>query len=162
MKNQLLLLSIALLSIVSFSCKKNLVYADYTRGGGGSSTGGAPLEPSPTGFKRNNGNGTCNGAAQIRVLFANTKPSYAPTLINIFQPVNGYLGSALSGYTFDAADIAHMTDNNPYSSFCIHSSTSTAASAGNIPPANTLVLEFYYPLSNQYFLIDQEGDPYYL
>ena len=162
MKNQLLCLSIVLLSVISFSCKKNLVYADYTRGGGGSSTGGAPLEPSPTGFKRNNGNGTCGGRAQVRVLFGSGVPSYAPTLINIFKPTNGVLGSPLSGYLFETGDVAHLTDNNPYISYCIGSSTSTSASAANIPPANTIVLEFYFPASNQYYLIDSEGDPYFL
>lgn len=162
MKNQLLCLGIALLTLGSFSCKKSLTYSDYSRGGGASNGGGAPLEPSPTGFKRNNGNGTCAGAAQIRVLFGSGVPSYAPTLLNIFQPSGGMLGAPLSGYVFDVADVTHMLDQNPFSSFCIHSSTSTSASAGNIPPANTLVLEFYYPNSNQYFLIDQEGDPYYL
>ena len=97
MKKKLLFLTVALLSFATFSCKKNLLgTTTYLRGGGGS-TGGIPNEPTPTGFKRNNGNGTCGGSAQIRVSI-DTCPSYAPTLEAIYQETSATtFGPALTG-----------------------------------------------------------------
>ena len=161
MKNQLLLLSISLISIISFSCKKNLLEDTSVRGGGGSAGGTIVLQPPPTGFKRNNGNGTCGGSAQVRIMFS-TNPTLAPQLINVYQPANGILGSALSGYSFDLGDTSHLSSNNGYISYCIHGTYVSPANSGNLPPANAIVLEFYYPQSNQYFLINNEGDPYFL
>ena len=159
MKKQLLFLVVALISLISFSCKKNLLgTTTYIRGGGGS-TGGAVQLPLATGFKRNNGNGTCGGAAQIRVTF-DTIPGYAPTLEAIYQPTGTVLGPALTGYTFNAGDMGPTGNNNKYISYCIP--LSGGANSSNLPPANTLVLQFYYPTTGQVFLINNEGDPYYL
>ena len=168
MKKKLLFLSIVLITLIAFSCKKNLLTTDpYVRGGGGTDMG-APPQPRPTGFKRNNGNGTCNGSAQIRVSF-DTCPSYAPILEAIYQPSSTSLGNALSNFTFDQkfssltpstnGDLAPCSNNNKYVSYCIFGLG--GASTGNIPPANTLVLQFFYPTTGQVFFINNEGDPYY-
>lgn len=159
MKKQLLFLSVVLLSLVFFSCKKNLLATNsYIRGGGGAS-GGVALEPKPTGFKRNNGNGTCGGNAQVRVTI-DTCPNYAPTLEAIYEPNGTDLGPALTGLTYGAGDMAPCSNNNKYISFCIYGAG--GASSGNLPPANRIVLQFYYPTTGQVILINNEGDPYYL
>ena len=156
MKKQLLFLIVALISLISFSCKKNLLgTTSYIRGGGGS-TGGIILMPMATGFKRNNGNGTCGGNAQIRVTF-DTIPGYTPTLEAVYQPSGNVLGPALTGITFGVGD---MTISSKYISYCIYGTG--CSSCGNIPPANSIVLQFYYPTTGQVFLINNEGDPYYL
>ena len=160
MKTKLLFLAVALLSLATISCKKNLLGStSYIRGGGGA-TGVIPQEPRPTGFKRNNGNGTCGGSAQIRVTL-DTCPSYAPTLEAVYQPTSATdLGPALTGFTMGSGDMAPCSNNNKYISFCIYGAG--GASSGNLPPANTLVLQFFYPTTGQVILINNEGDPYYL
>ena len=152
MKKQLLFVAVALLSIVSFSCKKNLLGTDtYIRGGGGASSG--TLEPGPSSFKRNNGNGTCGGSAQIRAGY-DVCPGSLPVLEAVYHPSNGVLGPALTGLTFGAGDMTPCSNNNSYISFCIY--------GGNIPPANSIIMQFYYPSTGQVFLINNEGDPYIL
>lgn len=152
MKKQVLFVAIALLSILSFSCKKNLLGTDtYIRGGGGSSGNPVTLEPGPNSFKRNNGNGTCNGSAQIRAGYA-TCPSVAPILEAVYHPSNGVLGPALTGLTYATGDMTPCSNNNSYISYCIF--------GGNIPPANSIVMQFYYPTTGQVFLINNEGEPY--
>ena len=103
---------------------------------GGSSDGsGAPPQPCPVSFVRNNGDGTCGGQAQIRLYFSQV-PSYAPTLENIL-----YNGEPLltNGYPIygNVADIA----TKGYISYCIPTS--------NIPAAIKLTVIFRYRNSVQ-------------
>ena len=152
MKKQLLFLSVVLLSLISFSCKKNLLGTEsYIRGGGGTTTS-VPLQPKPSGFKRNNGNGTCGGSAQVRVSY-DTCPGYTPILEAIYYPSSTDLGPALPGLTFGIGDKAPCSNNNGYVSFCIY--------GGNIPPANSVIMQFFYAETGQVFFINNEGVPYY-
>ena len=116
------------------------LFSDKTfaqRGAGGSSdgTGGLPPQPCPTSFSRNNGDGTCDGQAQIRLYFSQV-PDYAPTLENIL-----YNGAPLltNGFpiTGDIADLA----TKGYISYCLPTS--------NIPPAIKLTVVFRYTNSVQ-------------
>ena len=152
MKSKLLSFGLLVLTVISFSCKKELLPGE-SRGGGGSSNMTYVPQPLPTFFKRNNGNGTCGGSAQIRLVYA-VQPTTYPTLIAIYNsPVGMQLGQPLNGFTFGAG-VSGGNNNNAYTSYCIF--------GGNIPPANALVLKFKYPETGQWFLVSQEGTPYIL
>lgn len=86
-------------------------------------------QPCGTFFKRNNGDGTCGGDAEIRLSFSQ-QPDYAPTLVAIWYdgqqandvilPVEGDMSSLDKGYI----------------SYCLQGS--------NIPAAKKLTLQFHY------------------
>lgn len=152
MKKALLFLSIAVVSIFAVSCKKtNLDGVTVLSRGGGGSSGGEVLEL-PDFFKRNNGNGTCNGNAQIRAQYV-VCPSQHPTLDKVFSIGNGGLLTEIPGLTYSAGDFGPCENNNGYISYCIY--------GGNIPPINKVVLQFTYP-SGTVILLNSEGDPYIL
>ena len=149
MKKTLLFLSIAAVSIFAVSCKKtNLEGVTILRGGGGSS-GGEVLEL-PDFFKRNNGNGTCGGSAQIRAQYI-ICPTQLPTLDKVFSIGSGGTLIEIPGLTFGVGDVGPCSNNNGYISYCIF--------GGNIPPINKVVLQFTYP-SGTVILLNSEGDPY--
>lgn len=106
------------------------------RDAGGSADGNIDVpQPCPTAFSRNNGDGTCGGAAQIRLYFTEA-PVFAPTLENIL-----YNGDPLltNGYpiTGNVADLA----TKGYISYCLPTS--------NIPPAIKLTVIFKYANTGQ-------------
>ncbi len=132
MKKQFFTFCIIAVSALTFSNKT----FSQTRDAGGSGDGtSTPPQPCPTAFARNNGDGTCGGAAQIR-LFFNVAPAFAPTLENIF-----YDGvSLLTNATPISGDIADLASKG-YISYCLPTS--------NIPPAVKLTVIFKYPNSTQ-------------
>lgn len=122
---------IVLLSLSFFSTKT----FSQIRDGGGSADGGAPTQPCPVHFTRNNGDGTCGGEAQIR-LYYTTAPTVAPILQSIIYQDNPLYTNALP-ITGNISDYA----TKGYVSFCLPTS--------NIPPAIKLTLVINYPNSSQ-------------
>lgn len=129
--------NLTIFAAIIFTCCLFTTKTFAQRDAGGSSSGNTIPEPCPTNFKRNNGDGTCGGSAQIRLSFSQS-PSYAPTLVglwyddgtpitNIFLPVPG--------------DISDLSAKG-YISYCLM--------GGNIPPAKKIVAQFYFPHTNQY------------
>ena len=110
---------------------------------GGSAGGGADVhpvsQPSPVFFKRNNGNGTCGGEAQVRLYFK-AKPDYLPTMQAVM-----YEGSVIQ-VNINPIDTS-MLSKKGYVSYCIRNT--------NIPPAVKLTLKFNYYQSNQTFLLEE-------
>ncbi len=137
MKKQILSLCIVMACALTFS---NTTFAQSARDAGGSSDGsGLPPQPCPTAFTRNNGDGACGGAAQIRLYFSQA-PSYAPTLQNILY--NGQpLFTNMSPITGNIADLA----TKGYISYCIPTS--------NIPPAIKLEVILKYTNSTQDYCV---------
>lgn len=80
-------------------------------------------------FKRNNGQGTCGGDAQIRVYWADCSDE-APILTAIY-----YEGKKLEGNTYGTPDQEECRKKG-YTSYCIY--------GNNIPPAKKLTLHFTY------------------
>jgi len=148
MKKYLLFFSIAMISIISVSCKKtNLEAITVIRGGGGSASG--EVLELPDFFKRNNGNGTCGGSAQIRAQYT-ICPTQLPVLDKVYSIGNGTI-TEIPGLTFGAGDVGPCSNNNGYISYCIY--------GGNIPPITKVILQFTYP-SGAVILLNSEGDPY--
>ncbi len=102
---------------------------------GGSANGSCSTYPSPTFFKRNNGQGTCGGDAQIRLYF-NQRPTVVPTLMAVY-----YNGSHVAGVLVPIEGDISTFDKKGYVSYCI--------SGTNIPPAHKLTLQFRYANSCQ-------------
>ena len=138
MKNKLLSLCIVLTCLL-FS---NNIFAQ--RGAGGSSDGSGdgsgnggtvPPQPCPTAVKRNNGQGTCGGDAQVRLSFGQL-PDFAPTLVAIWDGDQQITGVMLP-VEGDVSDLA----KKGYISYCL--------SGSNILPAHKLIFEFHYANSTQ-------------
>lgn len=107
----------------------------FSQDAGGSASGYANSQPCPVSFKRNNGNGTCGGDAQIRLNF-NEAPQFAPTLVAVY-----YNGAAVTGIILPIeGDLSNFAAKG-YISYCL--------SGSNIPPAKKLVLHFRYPGTGQ-------------
>jgi hypothetical protein len=106
--------------------------------GDGGPDGVGSTQPSPVSFKRNNGNGTCGGEAQIRVAF-NLLPDYLPVMEEI-----KYEGRTIP-VVFGDIDASQLVKKG-YVSYCILS--------GNIPPAIKLAIKFHYLGSNQTFWLN--------
>lgn len=105
------------------------------RDAGGSSDGSGAIQPCATSFVRNNGNGTCDGQAQIRLYFTQA-PIYAPTLENIIYNGEPLLtnGMPITGNISDLATLGYV-------SYCLPTS--------NIPAAVKLTLVLKYNSSAQ-------------
>jgi hypothetical protein len=121
--------------LVIFCFITNGVLAQRDAGGTNDGTGGVPTQPCPTSFTRNNGDGSCNGEAQIR-LYYTTPPIVAPTLVNIL-----YEGEPL--FTNGLPVVGNLADyaTKGYIGICLPTS--------NIPPAIKLTLVMYYAGSSQ-------------
>ena len=133
MKKILHLFIALLISITFFS---NSTSAQPAPGGSGDGGGvsNSP-QPCPVSFKRNNGNGTCGGDAQIRLSF-NQLPEFAPTLVGIL-----YDGVEITTVHMPViGDVSNLASKG-YISYCL--------SGSNIPPAKKLVLHFRYPGTDQ-------------
>ncbi len=131
---KLLFTSIMLISICLTSIK---TFAQPAPGnsGGGIGGGGAAVQPCPVSFKRNNGNGTCGGDAQIRLSF-NQLPQFAPELVLV-----SYDGAEITTIIMPVeGDVSNLASKG-YVSYCLN--------GANIPPAKKLVLHFRYAGSNQ-------------
>jgi len=117
---------------------------------GGSATGGPDGEvssqPSPVSFKRNNGNGTCGGQAEIRVAF-NLIPDFMPTIEEIRSGQRSVEGVVIDN--IDASDLA----KKGYVSYCISST--------NILPAVKLWIKFHYVQTNQTFWLAESFNPHW-
>ena len=94
-----------------------------------------PTQPSPTSFKRNNGQGTCGGDAQIRLYF-NERPTVIPSIMAIY-----YEGGPVEGILLPIEGDISTFDKKGYVSYCITGS--------NIPPAHKLTIQFHYANSCQ-------------
>ena len=135
-----LLFAVFLFSICFFT---NNTFAQ--RGAGGSSDGSGdgsgtqgqtvPPQPCPTGVKRNNGQGTCGGDAQVRLSF-NQLPDFAPTLVAIWDGDEQITGVMLPV----EGDVSNLAKKG-YISYCL--------SGSNIPPAHKLIFQFHYANSTQ-------------
>lgn len=114
-------------------------FAQTVPGGGadGEGNGQESSQPSPVSFKRNNGNGTCGGDAQIRVAF-DRLPDYVPVIDEI--QYEGHTIPVVIG-DIDASELA----KKGYVSYCIIS--------GNIPPAGKIAIKFrYYQLNHTFWM----------
>ena len=80
-------------------------------------------------FRVNNGNGTCGGAGQLKLFFANGCPANTPFIDSV------YTNGVKNNVTFSAPDISNCGGNNGYISYCIMS--------GNVPPANVWTIYFH-------------------
>lgn len=116
-------------------------FAQEVPGGesGGQPDGEVSSQPSPVSFKRNNGNGTCRGEAQIRLAFEKM-PKFVPVIEEI-----RYQGRRLE-VAFGDIDASQLAKKG-YVSYCIIS--------GNIPPAGKLSIKLRYMKTNQTFWMDE-------
>ena len=139
MKKKLFSLAIIfIISSVSFT-----TYGQSAPGDSGDGSGsGDPSLVLPSSFKRNNGNGTCGGEAEIRVCFS-VLPVHLPVITEI-----KYEGGSIKGLVFSEVDASKFARKG-YVSYCIQSA--------NIPPAHTLSIRFHYENSNQDFWIVQKN-----
>lgn len=108
--------------------------------GDGGPNGEPKSQPSPTYFKRNNGNGTCGREAEIRVSFT-LIPDYFPTIREIM-----YAGNRIN-VDINPIDASALLKKG-YVSYCVSS---------DIPPACKLSLTFNYQGSNQTFLLTESN-----
>lgn len=146
MKKNLFSLAVLLLSVCIFS---STTFAQETPGGSGDGSGSpeagatagtAPvtaIQPAAIQFFRNNGEGTCDGSAQIR-LYYTTVPTIAPTLDNII-----YNGQPLIANFNPVRSILGDITTKGYFSFCLP--------ASNIPPVIKLVIQYHYEGTAQSF-----------
>ena len=123
------------LSVLFFLSFSTGAWAQRDAGGSNDGSGGVPVQPCPSHFTRNNGDGTCNGAAQIR-LFYTTPPAVAPVLVDILYQGESLLTNGLP-VTGNLADYA----TKGYIGVCLPTN--------NIPPAIKLTLVLFYPGSTQ-------------
>src|SRR5438105_4901763 len=96
--------------------------------------GDVPSQPSPTSFKRNNGDGTCGGQAEIRVSF-DLVPEWFPAIEEIRSDATAVTGIVINN--IDASQLA----KKGYVSYCI--------STANVIPAGKLWIKFHYLQTNQ-------------
>jgi hypothetical protein len=129
------LFQIAGILFISFFSVTTFAQSD-SGGAAGCADGGVPSQPSPVSFRRNNGDGTCGGQAQIRVAF-DLKPLYLPVIEEI-----KYEGQTIPGIVYGEIDSSQLAKKG-YVSYCILS--------GNIPPAGKLAIKFHYLQTNQTF-----------
>ena len=138
MKKRLLTFAVLILSL----CITSTSFAQDDSGGSAGSGGGTPdgggttvaTQPTAVHFTRNNGDGTCNGLAQIRMYYS-TAPTAAPVLNEIW-----YNGATLySNFVPVTGNISNYATTG-YVSFCLTTS--------NIPPAIKLTLD-YKPSASQ-------------
>jgi hypothetical protein len=125
---------------ISLFCFKTFAQSDP-----GGSAGGGISQPSPVSFKRNNGNGTCGGVAEIRVSFS-AIPDYLPTIEEI--RIDGARGAI--AFVIDNMDMSPLAQKG-YASYCI--------SSGNILPAVKLWIRFHYENSGQDFWVTESLNP---
>ena len=140
MKNKLLSICVIAFICLLFS---NNIFAQ--RGAGGSSDGSGdgsgtgvqtvPPQPCPTSVKRNNGQGTCGGDAQVRLRFGQL-PDFAPTLVAIWDG-DQQITDVMLPVEGDVSKLA----TKGYISYCLDGS--------NIPPAHKLIFQFHYANSTQ-------------
>lgn len=135
MKNILVLVSLVLFTCL-FSTK---TFAQ--REAGGTSAGSGTHQPCPDYFKRNNGNGTCGGDAQIRVYFSQQVTS-APVLTAVWYQGEQITGIALPVY----GDMSELSKKG-YISYCIE--------GRNIPPAIKITLQFQYQNGQEDCLVSE-------
>lgn len=102
------------------------------------------LQPPPVYFKRNNGNGTCGGVAEIRVYFS-AFPDYPPTIEEIRSEAR-----AVTGVVINDIDASEFTRKG-YISYCI--------SSADIIPAVKLWIRFHYEKSGQDFWVTESLNP---
>jgi hypothetical protein len=137
------LFSTAVLALfISLFCSDSFAQPDPGGSAGGEPDGHPISQPSPISFKRNNGNGTCRGEAEIRVAF-NLIPDYMPALEEI-----KYQGNSI-GFVLGNIDTSQVAKKG-YASYCIMS--------GNLPPAKKLALKFHYTRSNQTFWLVENDE----
>jgi hypothetical protein len=134
MKKKLFPIAVFVLFISLFSLNSFGQSAPGDSGSGGVD-GEVPSQPSPVSFKRNNGNGTCGGEAQIRVAF-DKKPDWFPFIEEI--KYEGHSIPVVFG-DIDASQLARKG----YVSYCILS--------GNLPAAGKIAIKFHYYKTNQTF-----------
>ncbi len=132
MKKKLFSFALLALSLCLFSTNTFAQTAPGDSGGGlppdGGGTVSEPAQSLGYHFTRNNGDGTCDMKAQIR-LYYTTAPTVAPVLNQIFY--NGApLYTNMLPVTGNIADYA----TKGYVSFCL--------STSNIPPAIKLTLDY--------------------
>ena len=139
MKKKLIPIAVFVLFISLFS-SNSFAQADP----GGSGSGGGTIDPSPVSFKRNNGNGTCGGEAEIRVSFSEL-PEYLPIIAEI-----KYEGNPITGVVTGDIDPSQFATKG-YVSYCIISA--------NIFPAVKLSIRFHYEESGQDFWITEGINP---
>ena len=155
MKKKLLTFAFLLISFCIFS---TATFAQPAPGDDGSGTGGVPppdgggtggtpppiLSCPDVSFKRNNGNGTCWGYAQIRVVFPDQfeKGFTPPTITDITY--QGITVKYLSSH--DAIEGVPTYKGQGYVSYCLGGPQFPGLSKEdfNIPPANKLVITFKY------------------
>lgn len=129
---------IILVLILFLNLFSSPIFAQTAPGGSGDGgsigSGNTSPQPCPVSFKRNDGNGTCGGDAQIRLNF-NQLPQFAPTLVSIW-----YDGEEITNIITPIEGDA-STLSKGYVSYCL--------SGANIPPAKKLVLHFRYPDTDQ-------------
>jgi hypothetical protein len=102
------------------------------------------LQPAPLSFKRNNGDGTCGGEGEIRVVFP-YMPDYLPTIdqVRAFErDVQGIVIEGGAGSEFQ---------QKGYISYCIKSA--------NILPACKLWIRFHYEVTGQDFWVTESLNP---
>ena len=120
---------LAFILVVIICISANNTFAQ-TRDAGGTGDGITPAQPCPVSIKRNNGQGTCGGDAQVRLSF-NQLPDFAPTLVAIW-----YNGEKINYITTPVTGDASNLLQKGYISYCLE--------GGNIPPAHKLVFQFHY------------------
>lgn len=131
MKKNLFTLSIVMFLLIAFTDK---TFAQ--RDAGGTSGGGSiPPQPCATSFARNNGDGTCNGQAEIRLYFMQA-PLIAPTLLDVI-----YQGESLLTNPLPIEGNINDLSTKGYISYCLPVS--------NIPPAVKLTVVFKYEGTGQ-------------
>ena len=81
-----------------------------------------------TSFKRNNGNGTCNAAGQLRITFPGGCPAEVPFIDSIYVEGTKY------NVTFAAPDVSTCSGTSGYIGYCVTS--------GNMPPVDVLKIFF--------------------
>lgn len=140
MKKNLLTMAVILsLSVFSTTTFAQEDSGGYSDGSGGTNPPDAvvnvPAQPTTIHFTRNNGDGTCGGAAQIRMYYT-TAPTVQPELTQIY-----YQGEPLySNFTPVKGNITGFASTG-YVSFCL--------STDNIPPAIKLTLTYKPGGTNQ-------------
>lgn len=93
------------------------------------------VPPAPVSLKRNNGNGTCKGEAELRVAFDSI-----PRIVPVMDEIR-YEGHTLP-VVFGSIDGSQLAKKK-YVSYCILS--------GNLPPAGKISVKLRYVQTNQIF-----------
>ena len=90
----------------------------------------------PGSFKRNNGNGTCNGLGELRLNFPSGCPTNAPIVDSVF------IDGIKTNVTFNLPETSHCGGQNGYISYCVTS--------GNMPPTNFWTIFFHVDGGDNY------------